>query len=171
MIKPGMAFLSTCQQNMSMHSHPKPDATAVVGVVIILISVILTAVFPAQHRLDILRHGHHPGPHATEAGGVLLEPLKIFLSLRTYLSILTFFRATHFENGGDTLPVNVVVDVTYLEIVYRWHIALTYEEGQITITITIRLLISNFESYLLGLLSAGWSSRKRILYPSETGRR
>ena len=156
-----------------MQSHPEPDATAVVGVIIILISVLLTAAVPAQHRLDILCHGHHPGPHATEAGGVLLEPLKIFLSLRTYLSILTFFRATHFGNGGNTLPVNVVVHVTNLEILHRWHIALTYEEGQITIT--IRLLISNFsrndEAYLLGLLSAGWSRRKRLLYPSETGRR
>ena len=65
---------------MYSHSHPEPDATVVIGVIIILISVLLTAVVPAQQCLDFLRHGHHPGPHATEAGRVLLEPLKIFQS-------------------------------------------------------------------------------------------
>merc|ERR1719410_3077099 len=89
---------------MYSHSHPEPDATAVVGVIVILISVLLTAVVPAQQCLDFLRHGHHLCPHPTEAGRVLLDP---------------------FENCGNTLSVNVVVHVTYLKILHRWHIALT----------------------------------------------
>ena len=65
---------------MYSHSHPEPDATVVIGVIVILISVLHTAVVPAQQCLDFLRHGHHLCPHATEAGRVLLDPLKIFQS-------------------------------------------------------------------------------------------
>ena len=70
------------------HSHPEPDATAVVCVIVILITVLqvlLTAVVPTKHCLDFLRHGHHLGPHATEAGRVLLDPLKIFQSQNIFL--------------------------------------------------------------------------------------
>ena len=65
---------------MYSHSHPEPDATTAVGVIIILIGALLTAVVPAQQCLDFLRHGHHLCPHPTEAGRVLLDPLKIFQS-------------------------------------------------------------------------------------------